>query len=73
MQKAAALVIDASHWPATLFQRAESKEQMPAPNAGGHYKCNDDGGFVEASPSRAFREGEGTFLFKLTYQRGVQR
>jgi len=58
---------------AVLFQCAKSEEQMPALNAGGLYKCNDHGGFVEASPSRAFREGEGTFVFKLNYQRRVQR
>jgi hypothetical protein len=35
---------------------------MPAPNAGGLYKCNCRGEFVEASPSRVLRDGEGSFL-----------
>ena len=40
-------------------------EKLPALKAGGLYKtnCVDTFGFVEASPSLAFRDGEGTFPF----------
>ena len=37
-------------------------KQLPAPKAGGLYNCH--GGFVEASPSRALRGGEGICVFK---------
>ena len=46
--------------------------QVPAQKTGGRYKGNGilHFGFVEASPSRAFRDGEGTFQFKAErYQR----
>jgi hypothetical protein len=46
-------------------------EKLPAPKAGGLYKTHDtnEDGFVEASPSRVFRGGEGTFLPKLSHHR----
>src|SRR5882672_2693112 len=44
-------------------------EKLPAPKAGGLYKThnNNEDGFVEASPSRVFRGGEGTLLPKLSH------
>jgi hypothetical protein len=41
---------------------------MPAPKTGGLYKTNcRQQGFVEASPSRGFRDGEATFIFNLSH------
>jgi hypothetical protein len=57
-------------------------EKMPAQNAGGHYETwKHQRGFVEASPSRVFRDGEGSFQFTAGFnqevlrkgQRGIQR
>jgi len=47
----------------TRFGSGEN-EELPAPRAGGCYKINfhQQGRFVEASPSRFFRDGEGTLL-----------
>jgi hypothetical protein len=39
--------------------------KLPAQNAGGRYKSNRLSGFVAASPSRAFRDGEGILLVTL--------
>jgi hypothetical protein len=41
--------------------------QLPAPTAGGLYNCIYHVGFVEASPSRALRDGEGICVFKFDH------
>jgi hypothetical protein len=46
----------------TQFGSVEN-EMLPAPKTGGLYNCANTDGFVEASPSRALRDGEGIFLF----------
>ena len=45
-------------------------ECKPArPNCGGLYNCHEQGWFVEATPSRVFRDGVGTLPFKLVAAR----
>jgi hypothetical protein len=41
---------------------SRKNEQLPAPKAGGLYNCR--GGFVETSPSRSLRDGEGIYVIK---------
>jgi hypothetical protein len=50
-----------------------ANEQLPAARAGGLYKINCPGkdAFVEASPARVFRDGEGTLLFHLSHDWNV--
>jgi hypothetical protein len=42
-------------------------KKLPAQKTGGLYKTNrrKGYGFVEASPSRALRDGEGTFVLNM--------
>ena len=61
----------------TISLRNETKK-LPAQKAGGLYKGNPQNVamvFVEASPSRALRDGEGIFRFKigpLPFSSGVE-
>jgi hypothetical protein len=50
--------------PAVTVSLANKK--LPAQNAGVRYETNRRPGFVKASPSRAFRDGAGTLLVKLS-------
>jgi len=45
--------------------RLEAEEKLPAQKTGVRYETTRSKGFVEASPSRAFRDGGGQVCLKL--------